>query len=133
MTVTLRQLSRSRRLWAMGALAWLMLALNALVAWPGHATAAWSQQAHRMTMAVGVHDHHHAPVVAAHAGCDVPDGCSGTPTAQACHCAATSCSVLPSVVPDLPLAFAPSMRYGVPPRIGMPSPATAAPLRPPAA
>ena len=138
MTFTLRQITRSRPLRALGALAWLLLVINSLAATPlgmaaGHGS-------HTALAAVA----HAAPVPtpampAVHASCDDRSccndqaGCCDGLTAHGCSCAAVCSSSLP---PASLMALAPAVMgtsYALPRVLGAPSRHAAPPLRPPAA
>ena len=144
MTLSLRQFARSRRLRAMGALAWLMLVINSLAAaplgmtgmphaHPVHATAAAVGGPAISGPAVIGHVQQVVPMAApASAGADHADCCGG-PDTRHCACAAICATALApmAVVALTPLAT--TTIYAIPLRLSPPSLATAPPLRPPAA
>ncbi len=138
MTLTLRQLIRSRPLRALSALAWLLLVINSLAAAPRGMAA--GHVSHKAPAPVA----HVAPVstpamVAAHASCD--DGsccnkhvgsCDGC-TAHGCSCAAMCSASLP---PGSLIGLAPAgigRTYALLPSLSAPSLHAAPPLRPPVA
>lgn len=134
MIFSLRQLARSRRLRAMGVLAWLMLVVNSLAAAPPQM--AGMSQAHAMTApmaTVGTHADQVGPMTAAMtAGAD-PVDCCGQLAAHHGACAAICITALTpaAAVALTPLAL--TAAYAMPRRISPPSLVAAPPLRPPAA
>ena len=138
MTITLRQITRSRPLRVLGALAWLLLVINSLAAAPlgmvaGHAShTALAAVAHAAPVAMpGM------PVV--HAGsddrscCNGQTGCCDGLTAHGCSCAAMCSASLP---PESLMTLASAgigLTYALPPSLSAPSLHAAPPLRPPVA
>ena len=139
MTLTLRQITRSRPLRALGALAWLLLVINSLAAAP-------------LGMAAGSASHNAPPAAVAHAAiiatptmlaaharcddgscCDRQAGCCDGLAAHGCSCAAMCSASLPpeSLITLAPAAIGRS--YALPPSLSAPSLHAAPPLRPPVA
>jgi len=153
MTLSLRQFARSRRLRAMGALAWLMLVINSLGAAPLGMAGMTHAHAMAVTMtavggpaiaepavvgpavggpAVGRHVHQTAPMAAiAPSDADHAD-CCGTPGTRHCACAAICASALAPMTATTLTPLAMATIYAIPSRISPPSLATSPPLRPPA-
>ncbi len=137
MTLTLRQVTRSRPLRALGVLAWLLLVINSLAAAPPGMAAGHVSHPARVAAA------HAAPVsmpamLAAHASCDDDSccnkhaGCCDGVTAHGCSCAAMCSASLP---PGSLIAMAPAGLghiYALLPSLSAPSLHAAPPLRPPA-
>ena len=140
MTFTLRQITRSRPLRALGALAWLLLAFNSLAAAPlGGMGAAQAHPLHAAAAARGQQVHLAASAAAAAAGCadrsccDDQAGCRDGLTLHGCSFA-SMCSV--SLPPESLITLAAadiSRRYALPPSLNAPSLHAAPPLRPPVA
>ena len=140
MTVTLRQITRSRPLRALGALAWLLLVINSLAAAPlgmaagsaSHNAPAPAAVAHAAIVATPA-------MLAAHARCDDDSccdkqaGCCDGLAAHGCSCAAMCSASLPpeSLITLAPAAIGRS--YALPPSLSAPSLHAAPPLRPPVA
>lgn len=134
MIFSLRRLVRSRRLLAMGLLAWAMLVTHALAAAPmGMAGVPHSHAAPATIAAASGHDHHPATTEASRSCCDDQGvRCDGM-TGHVCHCdAMCSTTLAPAmVVLDAPAAI--TVRYAMPLPGRAPSLDDAPPLRPPAA
>jgi hypothetical protein len=134
MIFSLRLLARSRRLRAMGVLAWLMLVINSLAAAPmGMTGVPHSHAMHATVAAASEHGHHHVAVnKASRFCCDNQDGCCGGMTGHTCSCAAMcGTTLLPGAAVVLtPTAIIAS--YAMPLPGSAPSLNTAPPLRPPA-
>jgi hypothetical protein len=133
MTFSLRLLARSRRLRAMGVLAWLMLVINSLAAAPMDMTGvAHSHAMHVTVAAVSEHGHHHVAVHGSRSCCDNHDGGQSGLMDYTCHCAAMcSTTLLPSATVVL-TSVAITGSYTMPLARSAPSLNTAPPLRPPA-
>jgi hypothetical protein len=138
MTLTLRQVTRSRPLRALGVLAWLLLVINSLAAAPPGMAAGHVSHPARVAAA------HAAPVPmpampAVHASCDDRSCCKGQAgccdglTNHGCSCAAVCSSSLPpaSLMALVPAAMGTS--YALPPVLSASSRRAAPPLRPPVA
>lgn len=134
MTFSLRHLARSRRLRAMGVLAWLMLVINSLAAAPmGMTGVPHSHPMHTTVAAVSEHCHHHAAAnKAARSCCDDQAGCCGGMTGHNCNCAAMCGTTLPPEPAVVLVSAAVTARYAMPLPSSAPSLNTAPPLRPPA-
>lgn len=134
MTFSLRQLARSRRSRAMGALAWLMLVLNSLAA--ASPQMAGMSQAHAMTMPmamVGTHADQVGPMTAAMSTGADPVDCCGELAAHHGACAAICVTALAPAAEVVLTPVALTAAYAMPRRLSPPSPVAAPPLRPPAA
>lgn len=134
MTFSLHQLARSRRLRAMGVLAWLMLVVNATAAAPV-GMSMMSADAVVTTMAAVEHGHEVSMEMAAAdtvAGCTDRTDCCGNMAGNPCTCAAMCVTALTPimVVAIDPMAFA--AIYAMPRLLHAPALAAAPPLRPPA-
>ncbi|UJJ58300.1 MULTISPECIES: hypothetical protein [Rhodanobacter] len=133
MTFSLRLLARSRRLRAMGMLAWLMLVINSLAAAPmGMTGGPHSHPMHATVAAVSEHCHHHVAVKASRSCCDDQAGCCGGMTGHTCNCAAMCSTTLPPGPAVALISTAITARYALPLPSSAPSLNTAPPLRPPA-
>jgi hypothetical protein len=134
MTFSLRHLARSRRLRAMGVLAWLMLVINSLAAAPmGMMGMPHSHPMHTTVAAASEHCHHHvAANKTTRSCCDDQAGCCGGITGHTCNCAAMcSTTLLPAPAVVL-ISTAIPARYAMPLPRSAPALNTAPPLRPPA-
>jgi hypothetical protein len=134
MTFSLRHLARSRRLRAMGVLAWLMLVINSLAAAPmGMTGMPHSHAMHTTVAAVSEHCHHHvAANKATRSCCDDQAGCCGDMSGHTCNCAAMCSTTLPPEPAVVLVAAAITAGYDMPLPGSAPSLNTAPPLRPPA-
>jgi hypothetical protein len=133
MTFSLRLLARSRRLRAVGVLAWLMLVVNSLAAAPmGMAGMPHSHVMQATVAAAGEHGHHDVAVQASRSCCDDQDGCCGGMTGHTCNCAAMCSTTLPPVAAGVLASVAITASYAMPLPSSAPSLNTAPPLRPPA-
>ena len=133
MTFSLRLLARSRRLRAMGALAWLMLVINSLAAAPmGMMGSPHSHVVHTTIAAVSEHCHHHVAVKGSRSCCDDQAGCCDGITGHGCNCAAMCSTTLPPAAAVIMASVATTARYAMPLPSSAPSLNTAPPLRPPA-
>jgi hypothetical protein len=134
MTFSLRQLARSRRLRAMGVLAWLMLVINSLAAAPmGMTGVPHSHAMHTTVAAVSEHCHHHvAANKAARSCCDDQAGCCGGMTGHSCNCAAMCSTTLPPATAVVLASATITASYAMPLPSSAPALNTAPPLRPPA-
>src|SRR5574337_98035 len=133
MTFSLRLLARSRRLRAMGLLAWLMLVVNSLAAAPmGMSGVPHSHPVHATVAAASEHCHHNVAVTQARSSCGDQAGCHGDMTEGSCHCAAMCSTTLPPATAVVLAAVATSDAYALPLPSSAPSLHTAPPLRPPA-
>ncbi|TAM93720.1 MAG: hypothetical protein EPN40_13030 [Rhodanobacteraceae bacterium] len=136
MTLSLRQLARSRRLRALGVLAWLMLVVNAVVAAPMGMHAMAGADAMMATPAVVVvHCHDSSAVrqvVESDTGCAVRADCCIGITGDQCSCAAMCAAALAPLPAGqmAPLGYVAT--YPVPRLLDAPALAAAPPLRPPA-
>jgi hypothetical protein len=133
MTLSLRLLARSRRLRAMGVLAWLMLVINSLVAAPTGMTGdPHSHPLHATVAAASEHCHHPAAATGSQPCCGDQAGCCGGMTAHACTCAAMCGTTLPPAAAVVLIPAAITASYAMPLPSSAPSLITAPPLRPPA-
>lgn len=134
MTLSLRQFARSRRLRAMGALAWLMLVINSLAAVQlGMTGMSHAHPVHATVAAVsGQHCHQHRVAKGSRSCCDDLAGCCDGMTGHTCHCAAMCSTTLPPGPAVVLATAAITARYAMPPPLSAPSLNTAPPLRPPA-
>ncbi|MGY3040663.1 hypothetical protein ACVWWQ_002286 [Rhodanobacter sp. TND4EL1] len=133
MTFSLRLLARSRRLRAMGVLAWLMLVINSLAAAPMGMTGV--PHSHAMQTAVAATSEHCHPDVAVKASrpsCGDQAGCHGGMTEGSCHCAAVCGTTLLPATTVVLASAATRARYAMPLPSSAPSLHDAPPLRPPA-
>ena len=133
MTFSLRLLARSRRLRAMGVLAWLMLVINSLAAAPmGMTGVPHSHAMHAPVAAASEHCHRHTAVKGSRSCCDDQVGCCGGMTGHTCNCAAMCSTTLPPAATVVLTSAAIPVRYAMPLPSSAPSLNTAPPLRPPA-
>lgn len=136
MTFTLRRFARSRRLRALGVLAWFMLVVNAVVAAPMgmHATsAADAMLATPAVVAVHCHDSSAVQqVVESDTGCAVRADCCGGMTGDQCPCAAMCAAALAPLPAGQTAPLGHVATYPVPRLLDAPALAAAPPLRPPA-
>jgi hypothetical protein len=133
MTFSLRLLARSRRLRAMGVLAWLMLVVNSLAAAPmGMTGIPPFHPAHATVAVASEHCHHQAAVAGPRSCCDDQAGCCGDMMGHACNCSAMCSTTLPSAAAVVLTSSTITVRYAMPLPLGAPSLNTAPPLRPPA-
>ncbi len=131
---SLRQLAHSRRLRAMGMLAWLMLVINSLAAAPmGMMGAPHSHAMYAAVAATTAHCHHDMAVKQSRHSCGDQAACHGGMTEGTCHCAAMCSTTLPPATAVVLASTVTSNRYAMPLPGGAPSLNTAPPLRPPAA
>lgn len=136
MTLSLRQFVCSRRLRAMGVLAWLMLVANAVVAAPMGMHAMAGVGAVEATAAVvdaHCHDAASMSMVAGNdAGCADRIDCCGGMAGNQCTCVVICAAVLAPIMAVTigPKAFA--AIYATPRLLDAPALAAAPPLRPPA-
>ncbi|MCX7514254.1 hypothetical protein [Frateuria sp. STR12] len=131
MTASLRPFARSRGLFAVGLLAWLMLVVTSLAAAPLGMGSAYAHSVHEATAAVGEPLHHGLSHVPSHDCCEQHDGCCGHATAHVCGCVGMCASALAPMPASLLTASAVSAGYGHPTRIHAPTLPAAPPLRPP--
>lgn len=134
MTLALHQLARSRRLRALGVLAWLMLVVNAAAAPTGMHGMAGADAMEATSAVVDVHCHDAAPLPTAAenaAGCadqaDCCGGMAGNPCSCAALCAATLAPIMAVAIDSTALAVI----YAMPRLLDAPALAAAPPLRPP--
>jgi hypothetical protein len=133
MTFSLHLLARSRRLRAMGVLAWLMLVINSLAAAPmGMTGAPHSHAMHATVAAASEHCHHHAAVKASRSSCDDQAGCCGGMAGHACTCAAMCSTAVPPAAAVVLTSATITVGYAMPLPSSAPSLNAAPPLRPPA-
>ncbi|HZX70221.1 MAG TPA: hypothetical protein VFE77_05315 [Rhodanobacter sp.] len=133
MTFSLRLLARSRRLRAMGVLAWLMLVVNSLAAAPmGMVGMPHSHAMHATVAAASEPAHHPVAAEASRSCCDDQAGCCGGMTGYTCHCAAMCSTTLPPAAAVVLVSSSITARYAMPLPRSAPSLNTAPPLRPPA-
>lgn len=129
MVFSLRQLSRSRRLRAMGALAWLLLVVQSLTAMPTpvdmHQASHHGDAAHSVAMVMGASCHQHRAAVTSRYCCD---GTSG----GACSCAAMTSTTLPSTGLSVVRSNLAGVIYAARHDAGAPSVSHGPPFRPPA-
>ena len=141
MTLTLRQITRSRPLRALGALAWLLLAINSLAAAPlGRMGGPQAHPLHAAVVTLSQRGHLAATATAgAPAGCadrsccNDQAGCCDGLTLHGCSCAAMCSASLPPESPTPLAATTTGNTYALPPSISAPSLHAAPPLRPPVA
>ena len=133
MTVSLCLLARSRRLRAMGVLAWLMLVVNSLAAAPmGMTGGPHSHSMHTTVAAVSEPCHHHVAAKGSQSSCDDQSGCCGGAAGHACTCAAMCSTTLAPGATTVPVSTPITARYAMPLPRSAPALNTAPPLRPPA-
>lgn len=134
MIFALRLLARSRRLRAMGVLAWLMLVINALAAAPmGMTGGSHSHPMHASVAAASEHGHHQMVINKASGSCcEDQAGCSGGVAGHACSCTAMCGTTLLPAVAAVLIPTAITAGYAMPLPGSTPSLNTAPPLRPPA-
>ncbi len=135
MTLSLRQLARSRRFRVIGVLAWLMLVVNAVAAPMGMHAMAGADAVEAASAVIDMHCHDAAsmPMAAgSDAGCADRTDCCGGMAGNQCTCAAMCAAALAPIVAVAidPMAFA--AIYVTPRLLDAPALAAAPPLRPPA-
>jgi len=133
MAFSLHQLAHSRRLRAMGVLAWLMLVVNSLAAAPMSMTGMPHAQAMQSAMvAASEHGQHDMAVKHAASSCGDQAGCHGSVTDGSCHCAAVCGTTLLPATTVVLASAATRAGYAMPLPSSAPSLHDAPPLRPPA-
>jgi len=136
MKFSLRQLSRSRRLRAMGALAWLMLVVQSLTAMPMsvdmHQPSHHHRAVHSMSGVMGASCHRDQAAATSNHCCDEHGACDTGPADNGCSCAAVTSTALPSAELLVLRSSLAGTIYATQQDSGAPSLSHGPPLRPPA-